>query len=148
MIRTILVPTDGSPEADKAVSLAGQLARQHGAKVVLLHALPDLSQEHVPADYSKLADAEHKDLGDMLTAVGHEILRTAEARLRALGLEDVTTTLPRGPAAQAILDHARQHSADLIVMGSRGLGNIGGLMLGSVSHKVNHLAPCSCLTVR
>ena len=148
MINTILVPTDGSVLADKAVSLAGELAKMYGAKIVLLHALPDIINELIPESYREFANAEHKQIGDVLISVGEQILRRAEAQLRAQGVDMVTFSLPRGPAAKAILDYAKEHPVDMVVMGSRGLGDLQGLLMGSVSHNVSQLSPCSCITVK
>ncbi|HUO45666.1 MAG TPA: universal stress protein [Acidimicrobiia bacterium] len=53
-----------------------------------------------------------------------------------------------GDPAATIVRLAKEVGADLIVMGSRGLGSVAGLLLGSVSHKVGHAAPCAVLTVR
>ena len=47
-----------------------------------------------------------------------------------------------------VLEAARKHEADIIVMGTRGLGGLEGLIMGSTAHKVSHLAPCTCITVR
>ncbi|WP_180901977.1 universal stress protein [Martelella soudanensis] len=47
-----------------------------------------------------------------------------------------------------ILDAIRERKVDTVVLGSRGLGDVAGLLLGSVSHKVTHLAPCTCIVVR
>ena len=148
MINTILVPTDGSVFADKAVSLAGELAKIHGARIVLLHCILDIVHEDVPKHLQDLADIEKQTIGDVLMTVGNEVLKRAEARLRTQGAKNIETTLPSGRPAQAILDYASAHHVDLIVMGSRGRSNLEGLLLGSVSHKVSHLAPCSCATVR
>ena len=148
MIQTILVPTDGSPHAEKAVSLARELAQLYGAKIILLYALPDTIYELIPPAYHELANAEHMQIGDVLNSVGEEIVRRAETQLRAQGLKEVTIAMPRGPAPQAILNYIKEHPVDMVVMGSRGLSDLEGLMLGSVSHKVSHLAPCSCLVVR
>ena len=52
------------------------------------------------------------------------------------------------PAAQRILDEADERGVDTIVVGSRRLSDIGGLMMGSVSHKVIHLSGCTCIVVR
>lgn len=120
----------------------------HGAKVVLLHAVPDIINEAIPEHYKDLADAEHVQIGDVLVAIGDEILGGAKSRLLAQGADIIESVMPHGPPAQAILDYVKDHPVDLIVMGSRGLSNLEGLMLGSVSHKVSHLAPCSCVTVR
>ena len=53
-----------------------------------------------------------------------------------------------GDPVERILEAQKREQADLIVLGSRGLGNMKGLLLGSVSHKVAHLAECACLTVK
>ena len=53
-----------------------------------------------------------------------------------------------GDPAGRILDTAKNGGADLIVLGSRGLTDVASLLLGSVSHKVLHLAPCACLMVK
>jgi nucleotide-binding universal stress UspA family protein len=151
MIRTILVATDGSSHADMAVSLGGELAQAHDAKIILLHVISDIGSEigeGIPKHLQELADIEHLKIGEVLTVIGEEILERARAQLREQGVEKIVTAMPSGSPAQAILDNAKAHSVDLIVMGSRGLSSFEGLMLGSVSHKVSHLAPCSCLTVR
>ena len=148
MIQLILAPTDGSSHAEKALTLAGDLAQMHDARIVLLHAVPDIVNHGIPKDHQDLAQAENLQIGDVLHSIGEEILRRAEALVRAQGAEKVETTLPSGHPVQAILHYASASRADLIVMGSRGLSNLQGVTLGSVSHSVNHLAPCSCVTVR
>ena len=151
MIRTMVVATDGSSHGDKAVSLGGELAQAHDATIILLHVVSSMKSEineSIPKHLQEIADIEHLKIGDVLTAVGEEILGRAKAQLRAQGVEKVRTAMPSGSPAQAILDYSRAHRVDLIVMGSRGLSSFEGLMLGSVSHKVSHLSLCSCLTVR
>ncbi|MEE8536041.1 MAG: universal stress protein, partial [Kiloniellales bacterium] len=64
------------------------------------------------------------------------------------GVEKIQRTLEDGDPAKAILDCAKRVEANLIVMGSRGLNDLKGLLVGSVSHKVSHLAECTCVTVR
>lgn len=56
--------------------------------------------------------------------------------------------LATGPIAKKIIDKAEYLGADTIVVGSRGLSDLGGSLLGSVSHKVAHLASCTCIVVR
>ena len=67
---------------------------------------------------------------------------------REKGASNVETVRRSGDAAAIILEVANDQSADMIVMGSRGLGNVKGLLLGSVSHKVTQLSECSCITVK
>jgi len=148
MIKRILVASDGSPHAGKAVAVAGELAAALGAKVFVLYAVSSATHGSVPEGYEDLADLEHMTVGDVLQAVGDEILTRAEDRLRAAGVAAVERLLPTAPADQAILAAAKTHDVDLIVLGSRGLGEIEGLILGSVSHKVSQHAPCSCMTIK
>ncbi len=84
----------------------------------------------------------------VLKAVGWKILEQGERVARGAGVRDIDTRIDEGDPARAILDCARREDADLIVVGSRGLSDISGLLLGSVSHKVSQLAECTCITVK
>jgi len=174
MVQSILVPTDGSPNAHKAVMLAGDLAEKYGAKVILLHAL---LRGHLPEGILRAAEAEHigthlHKTGSNLAAdsvgiianlktqkstqvpvetlefIGKMVLGGAVQALKDKGVTDITKIVEEGDPAQLILDNARLHKADMIVMGSRGLGDLKGLLVGSVSHKVSHHAECTCVSVR
>ena len=148
MISSILVATDGSDHAEKAVALAAEIARAPNAAILLLHAVPSVTQQRIPKGYEDWADFEHISVGDILQAVAEDILRRAEQQIRHLGIDDVECILSSAPAADAIVETAKSRKIDIIVMGSRGLSDMESLLLGSVSHKVCQLAPCSCLTVR
>jgi len=154
MINTILAATDRSEHARKAVALAADLAEKYGAKLVLTHVAhpKQLTYEAIHA-----ARVEHliNTAGDRLTrdqetqvlmALGQEVLREAKARVHNVG--EVVTRLEEGDPAKRILECAKAEGADMIVIGSRGLNTLQGLMLGSVSHKVAQLAPCTCITVK
>ena len=134
MISLVLVAVDGSEHGGKAIDLAGDLAGRYGAKVVLLHAL---------------ARAAYADVGeaDFIRAAGNELLRRAEDRAKRAGAPHVAAILDTGDPATRIVQQAEAHTADMIVMGRRGLGDLEGLLLGSVSHEVAQLASCACLTV-
>lgn len=171
-VARILVPYDGSSHAAKALELAGDLAAKFGARLKLLHVLdrgtppralraavdPDrLDEETLQAlDRAESEGAVAPSLGGLwpmlpdeaLQKIGAEVLAGAERSLAGKGLDEVETALLFGNPASLILSAAEAEGADLIVMGMRGLGELEGLLLGSVSYKVNHLAPCSCITVR
>lgn len=179
MIKTIIVPTDGSDHARKAVDLAGDLAAKYGARLVLLYVVTDGLG---PADVRALIDvarlpAESRDelerveqerkaalsaLSDeatrlgaqavplspaLLGAVGDIVLDDAENAARGHGASEVDAVLMHGDPARCILSLA-EAEADMIVMGTRGLSDLAGLFFGSVSHKVNQLSHCTCITVR
>ena len=90
------------------------------------------------------ADVAHR----FRQAVGERLMSRAGARAREKGVQQVRTLLEDGDPAATILRLAKGLDADMIVLGSRGLGDVKGLLLGSVSHKVAHLAECTCVAVK
>ncbi len=150
MVRTILVPTDGSDHADKAVAFAADVAPKYGATIILLHVLSDPGSGTVPNELSELARLEQIRVTerDIRQAGANELLHSAEAQARKHGATKIQQAIEEGDPTRSILASAEAHGADMIVMGSRGLGDLQGLLLGSVSHKVGHLAKCTCITVR
>lgn len=161
MIGTILVSTDGSAHADAAVDLGADLAKKFDARLVLLHVAYRGGQ--LPTELFQKATAGFEDAekrGDwtsdhpewsrrhrILEFMGRTILDEAAQRARDHGAAKVETLLDYGGAGERVLHHAGHLPADMIVMGSRGFTEMEGLMLGSVSHKVFHNAPCTCVTV-
>ena len=150
MITSILVPVDGSAHALAAVELASDLAQKYDARLTLVHVMTELGSGRVPDELRDLARLEHVDLtdSDLLKGVATRILDDAERKAREKGFRRTETVLEAGDPGQRIVDLAKERKADLIVMGRRGLGDLRGLLLGSVSHKVAQLAGCACLTVK
>jgi nucleotide-binding universal stress UspA family protein len=147
MIKSILVPVDGSPHAQKAIELATDLAAKYGAKITFVHAAVE---QTAPDEYAQLALIEHVGTTsrDTLEFVWQRLVKDAEGYAREHGLKDVEGAILEGDPAGAIVAYAKEKNVDMIVMGSRGMGDIKGLLLGSVSHKVASLAPCTCITVK
>lgn len=150
MIKRIVVAVDGSEHAVKAVALTGEIAAKFGAAVTVVHAMPKAGSGRVPDELAQFVELEHVEVTEasVMRQVGEEIVRRAEAALKQAGVGKITTAIEVGDPATRIADIARASSADLIVIGRRGLGRVGGSLLGSVSLKVNHLAECPCLTVK
>ncbi len=86
--------------------------------------------------------------GRVLAAVGEAVLEHAEHLAQDKGASRVETMMEPGDAAGTILEVARRVEADMVVVGSRGLGELKGLLMGSVSHKISHMAPCTVITVK
>jgi nucleotide-binding universal stress UspA family protein len=149
-IDVILHPTDGSRDAGKALDLACDLARSHGAKLVIVH-VQGHSEWDVPPGGAGSAGAR-RQAGepevDLQRLRAQAVLDAAVAEAHGRGLTDVEPMLVEGDAAGAIVETAKAVEANLIVLGSRGLGDLQSLLLGSVSHKVMQRASCSCLVVR
>ena len=105
--------------------------------------LPSMPMAGVPWD-TVLVAATH----ELIAAVGEVLLDDAERVAKDCGIKTINRDWAHGDPASCILDVARKEKADLIVMGSRGLSDLRGLLVGSVSHKVNQLSACACLTVK
>jgi nucleotide-binding universal stress UspA family protein len=137
MFRNILVAIDGSRHACDALDLAIDLAQRYQAKLTLLHAFPHVSDLLGTPQYEHLLAAR--------TLIGEQLLESA--RTQVGDSVPVETQLIEGPAASAILRVAEHEGYDMIVLGSRGHGQIGGLLLGSVSSAVAQRAQCPVLIV-
>jgi nucleotide-binding universal stress UspA family protein len=140
MFQRILLAVDGSEHALHAAKVAGNLARTLKAEKLRIV----VAFAHIP---SYLGEPNMQAAIDARLSEADEILKTA---LEAVGEipGEVHTELIEGSPAEAIVDVARTRQSDLIVMGSRGLGNLAGLLVGSTSNKVVDHAPCPVLIVR
>jgi nucleotide-binding universal stress UspA family protein len=138
-INKILVPVDGSEHSTKAAQYAADLANLCRAEIMLLHchrAFPKILGEPY------FQNAVTKTLNE-----SNELLEPYRKRLAAMKITFIDRVL-EGPAGHTIPEVARIESCDLIVMGSRGLSDLEGLLLGSVAHRVLHAASVPVLIVR
>ena len=141
-IKRVLVPTDFSEPADEALDYALHLAQGVGATVSIVHVFEDpyertlYSEQYVPMP----EQIRQEILANVTTRLQERVART--------GRSDVTSAILTGPAAQAIVDCARDQQIDLIVMGTHGRHGVAHLLLGSVAERVVRTAPCPVLTVR
>ncbi len=148
MTKTILAATDGSDHAERAVEVAAAIADIYDATLILVHVLPDVVNERLPEYLEKLVEFERLDVGEALNAIGESIIHQAQQKAWKQGVKDIEIVLTTGSPAKEILEIAERLSVDFIVMGSRGRGDLEGLLMGSVSHKVSHLAKQTCITVK
>ena len=148
MIRSILVPVDGSAHANAAVDLASDIAAKFDASIILLNVISRPGSGTVPEEFRPYAQLEHVRLTewDLIKAAADGIVEAAARRARANGIANAESITAVGDPARTIATIARDRNVDLIAMGRRGLGDLEGLLLGSVSHKVAHLADRPCLT--
>jgi nucleotide-binding universal stress UspA family protein len=145
MFRTIVVGTDGSDTAAKAVSEAAELARALGASIELVCAYEPVPSQHLRSE----SRAVPQDLEWMVTPRedADATLREASEAIEEAGVP-VTAYVREGDPADAILDVAEERGADLIVVGNKGMTGAKRFLLGSVPNKVSHHAPCSVLIIR
>jgi nucleotide-binding universal stress UspA family protein len=145
MFRSIVVGTDGSDTAGKAVQEAIDLAKSVGASVYVVSAYEPVPQARLREE----ARQAPEDLQWMINPREDvdSTLSDAADQVREAGL-DVETFAREGDPADAILDVAEERDADLIVVGNKGMTGARRFLLGSVPNKVSHHAPCSVLIVR
>jgi nucleotide-binding universal stress UspA family protein len=145
MFSAIVVGTDGSETAGKAVLQATELAKQVGASINLVSAYEPVANQRL----RKEARDVPKDLEWMVNPREdvEATLKEAAEQVEEAGVK-VETYAREGDAADAILDVAEETHADLIVVGNKGMTGTKRFLLGSVPNKVSHHAPCSVLIIR
>ncbi len=137
MFHKILVAVDGSQQSNAALAVAVDMAQHYGGSLLLLHAFPHVSD--------LLGMPQYEYLLETRSALGQRVLDSAQARVG--GVVSFETQLIEGPPALAILRVAAEDRCDLIIIGSRGHGQLAGLLLGSVSSAVTQRAECPVLIV-
>lgn len=137
MFERILLAVDGSEHSRRAVAVAGDLARRYDGEVVVFHA-----REHELAWGADVDVESAEEARELVDGIVRE-LKDAGANARG-----EIVRVPLGNVPRAILDAAMAEDAGLIVVGTRGLSDWERLLLGSVAHKVVHLAPMPVLVVR
>jgi len=138
----IIVATDGSPGANRAIDVAAMFAKTSGANLIIL----TIGGNITGAQLRELADSAG-DLSKALEAAAKKILGQAQKRALRIGAHAIKGQTGWGDPAEAIIDAVRREKADMLVVGRRGRGRLSGLLLGSVSQKLASLAPCTVVVV-
>jgi nucleotide-binding universal stress UspA family protein len=146
LLKRIVVGTDGSETAERAVEQAIELAKLSDAALEVVSAYEPVPSERLRTESQELPE-------DVAHAVGpredvNVRLDAVVGRAKAAGVDDVRTYPREGDPADAILDVAEETGADLIVVGNKGMTGARRFLLGSVPNKVSHHAPCSVFIVR
>ena len=142
-MKYILVATDGSEGADRAVKLASSLAAGLGARLAILtvgELKPTLGKK-------EFVRAEHTTLADMVEEISRDILDRGRDTARAAGVKSVTTHHANGDPTRMILDTISNESVDMAVLGRTSHGRLDGLLEGNVPEEVVRLAPCPVVIV-
>ena len=178
MFTKIVAATDGSPLAEKAIETAAKLAVKCGSELTILHVLMHgaapatlkrmVEVEHLIKDQPHLQEAlgsmggllpgqldagssdvekDHLD-HQIIEAFGKRVVDRAIADVRELGAPSPKWEVLEGDTANQIVAAANRLGANLIVLGSRGLGPLKGFVMGSVSQKVSEQAHCTCMFVK
>ena len=139
----ILVGTDGSDSANRAIDFAARLAKDLNLDLHIVHVIPN----YVEPDMPELARQEHLTLGDIKDCFASDLLTAACHRAEVLGVAAPKISALAGDVAERIIALAGATPTEAIVLGKRGRGRLKGLMLGSVSQKVACAAPCTVIVV-
>jgi nucleotide-binding universal stress UspA family protein len=137
MLEKILLAVDMSDHARKAVPAAAELAKAGGGAVDVLH----VRELYYPVPPTVVGDSP-EEAQQLVDSVVEELKKTG------VTADGAVRTSTGGSPTSVILEQAREVGAGMIVLGSRGLSDLGGLLLGSVAHKVIQLSTCPVLVVR
>lgn len=141
MYDRILVPTDGSPETERAVEHAAELAAAHGAELHAVHVVNSATFTGLPMETS------WEGVGDVLREEAESALERVEAIAAEYGVE-ATSHVLEGSPSRRIVEYAEGEDCDLVVMGTHGRGGIDRLLLGSVAEGVVRASSVPVLTVQ
>lgn len=141
----VLLPSDGSDTSLKAAAYAARLMKLNPQKHVTVLVVIPAGREFLSA--SKQSDDFFQKLDEAMEVKAKEALNKTVDIFRKEGLP-ITSMLEKGDPAQKILDYAGQGDYDHIIMGSRGVSELRGAALGSVSHKVINQAVCRVTLVK
>src|SRR3954470_21315690 len=138
MFKNIIWATDGSASAERALPYAKALAQTDGASLTVVHAVETY--------------AGSRAAGLPVYVEEEEMQRQIEQQVEELRSEDIDASLKivtgiNVRAAHAIAEAATELGADMIVTGTRGHTSLGGLLLGSVTQRLLHIAPCPVMAV-
>ena len=162
-VTKILVPIDYSGQSDRALQWGASLAEKYGARLLLLHVIPqaseDLSEPSAertdpllpftldnPAVYRAPSALEEVMTVDLVEKAENDLRDLAVATLN--DRVSVSPTVGVGEPAKEIVRLARDEAVDLIVMGTHGRSGLRHVLLGSVAETVMHTAPCPVFTVK
>jgi len=142
-MKRILVATNGSAVADRALDVASAIAGRFDAELIIV----TVEQGYLRGDLEEFRKSKDATADEILNAVSLEILKRAEEKARRNGVSQVRAYSSLGDAVGFILEVAEREKADTIVVGKRGKGRLPGLLIGSVSQKLVSLARCNVLVV-
>ncbi|MGM0519061.1 MAG: universal stress protein [Campylobacterota bacterium] len=146
MFTKILIPLDGSDMSFEALEAAYDIAKKYDAEIFLLSVFKHYGFMEGSLSMSK-GNSSPENLEDILRTHSKEIVSEGKTILQEKGFTKIRGFVKMGAAAKEILKFSKAHKIDLIIIGSKGQGELSGYLLGGVSHKVTGLAKCPVLVI-
>jgi len=144
MFKDIVIAVDGSDHARNAMKIGCDLALKYDSSIHIVTA-PYLET----VAYAMGSGAvEIQPTQSEIQKAGKQVMDEAVTLAKNAGVEPAPTAIRGGDAKSVILKAVEDTGADLVIMGRRGLGSVGSLILGSTSLRVSHDAPCAVMTVK
>jgi len=136
--KKILVPIDGSIYSEKSLERASEFVDAFGSSLILIYVV----EKSIPINL-----LDRKEYLEILRKFGTNVLEKANKKLSKKGIT-TKVLLKEGNIVNEIEKIAKKEKCDLILVGSKGLGSVARLLLGSVSNKISQTSPCSVLIVK
>jgi len=147
MIKNILVPVDGSGPSGKALKLAVDIAEKYDANLSVLlvasHEIDKELQNFANHEYSLKDNNAAKTVSEQM---GKSTINGMVNMLKTTVV--IKPVVLFGNPATQIVEYSMENNVDMVVMGNRGLGDIKGMMMGSISRKVNRQVKCAFVSVK
>ncbi|WP_455367238.1 universal stress protein [[Eubacterium] cellulosolvens] len=145
MVRKILVPMDGSKQSEKALDFAIDVAETEKAKLYVIYVV----DKKIPDELKRAIEAANiKDIiGTYTEVASRKVLDSAikKAKNRNINIETESVV---GNPAEEIVNFAEKMKFDIVIIGSTGMGRAKQFLFGSVTEKVCHNVPCTCVIVK
>ncbi|MBU5351802.1 universal stress protein [Paenibacillus silvae] len=142
MFDKVMVAIDKAEITNKLLDATLEIAQTKQSRITLVN----VSQDYVSNGMTYVPESFLEDMLNEMEKASSELLHQAKSKLKSAGINPETVHL-KGDPAYEILNYARETQQQLIIIGSRGLMGVKGMMLGSVSHKVSQLSSCPVLIV-
>lgn len=142
-MKQIMVATDGSDSAQRAIAMAAALCAVLDAELVLLV----VGELNASSDIIRFAEIEHATIGTAIEGLCDAVLEEARRIAEKSGATRIRLMNKRGDPAREILGLIRELKPYMAIVGRRGRRTLEALLLGSVSHKLVSLAPCPIIVV-
>lgn len=149
MIKSVLVGVDGSVNSYKALDFALEFAERFGASLTIINVSESLAMTAVPQEATGYQNGSTAVFAKDLRAIQNEIIAKSVQRAKATRPNVTVSYLQKeGDAAFEIINVAREEGFDVVVVGHRGAGGMRERLLGTISEKVAHQAPCTVVIAK